>query len=68
MRVNVEQASKDRVVGADLSVFQGRLPLEGEEATFAPSQSHRGSDAGMSAQGNRPEHGKPQRWERVTLN
>ena len=33
-----------------------------------PQQSHRGSGGSMSVQGNATQHGKPQRWERVTPN
>ncbi len=50
-RVNAEQASKDRDAGADLSVFQGRPPSSGEEATRAPIRSRRGSGVGMHVRG-----------------
>ncbi len=35
--MNAEQASKDRIAGADLSVFQGRPSSRGEEAISAPT-------------------------------
>lgn len=49
--MNAEQASKDKIAGADLSVFQGRPPLTGEEATNAPGQSRLISGIGMSVAG-----------------
>ena len=67
-RVNVEQASKRRDVGADPAASRGRPTSLGERATVGigrptsdPTQrSHRGSDDGMPVHGDLTEHGKPQ--------
>ena len=48
--MNAEQASKDQITGADLSVFQRRPSLIGGEATDAPDQSRRGTGIGMSVE------------------
>jgi hypothetical protein len=55
-------------VGADPPEFRGR-PLSLVETNDLRNQrSHRGNGDGMHTQGEPAQHGKPQRWQRVTVN
>ena len=52
-------------VGADPAVSGGRpWSQTSGERTDPALRSHRGSGDGMSAHGDRTQHGKPQRWVR----
>ena len=72
-RVNAEQASKEHDVGADPPAIRGR-PLSLGDRRERPlgrdtiQRFHRGNGDGMPAQGDPTQHGKPQRWGRVTPN
>ena len=59
-RVNAEQASKRVMRWADRVFGPGR-PLPLGEMSDSTQRSRRGNGAGMCAQGNRTQHGKPRR-------
>ena len=72
-QVNVMQAPKQPDVEADPVAIRGRPPsLETRGGNLSRCDTlqgfHRGIGGGMSAQGDPTQHGKPRRWERVTLN
>jgi hypothetical protein len=63
-RVNAEQASKRFYCGSRPSGHLGKAAVvEIKGATRSLRRSRRGSGAGMAAQGERTQHGRPQRWQ-----
>ena len=66
-RVNVEHASK-RQMRKPTHCYAGEGRWRSGKTSDSTRPVRRGSDDGMHVQGNRPEHGKPQRCGRVTRN